>query len=72
MSEVSRYEDCPMGGAVTRGGTPQCMCGKCLRCGWPKHSAIHSGTDKNPDKPFGHYFVAPPSPSHKESNDDEA
>jgi hypothetical protein len=35
---------------------PQCRCGLCSICGYQQHMAIHCGTSKHPNRPYGHVF----------------
>lgn len=34
----------------------RCQCGKCLRCGWPKHMAVHGGVIGKPGMIWDHKF----------------
>jgi hypothetical protein len=42
---------------------PACVCGRCRRCGYQKHTAIHGPMfGKLPgSEPFGHRFTAEPA-----------
>lgn len=43
----------------TRGRRRLCRCGACLKCGFPKHTAVHGPVYGQPpgSKPWGHEFV---------------
>lgn len=50
----------PVDGALDATDCPsfRCKCGKCAICGYQKHMAIHCGVIGNPQKPYGHVFIA--------------
>jgi len=62
MHGATDHNECP--DRYGRGGL-RCKCGKCARCGWPKHTAIHGGVIGGGDRPYGHRFseIWPPRES---------
>jgi hypothetical protein len=53
-----------MSGAVDfneciRDSWERCQCGRCMRCGFPKHSGVHGPVNFEPpgSRPWGHEYV---------------
>ncbi len=63
MSGAVDLDDCP----TWRGGRGihRCRCDPCLKCGYPKHTAIHGPSLGQPpgSKPWGHEYVPPKHPT---------
>lgn len=51
-NKIMNYEDCEH--RVGRA----CKCGRCAVCGNGPHTAVHGPVQGDPERVFGHYFVA--------------
>ena len=65
MAGAVTYEECPTGGGERRRpwvNHHYCGCGLCVKCGFPKHTAIHGprfGAGPG-SEPWGHEFERVP------------